>query len=94
MRLITMGGSIYKGYGTNYTQQEFNIKENGTAAQIVYNYTLFHIFDKVVLLILIPFLFFNSLIIIFFVNTLSLYFIIIFISFKPNFFLLFLFSSK
>eukprot|EP00483_Globobulimina_turgida_P003450 UN03456 len=39
MRLIMMAGSIYKGYGTNYPQQEYNVKSNGSASRIVYNYT-------------------------------------------------------
>ena len=39
MRLIQMAGSIYKGYGTNHPQQEYNVNSNGTAARIIYNHT-------------------------------------------------------
>ena len=37
--LITMAGSIYKGYGDDHIDHEYNIDNNQSAAQIVYNYT-------------------------------------------------------
>eukprot|EP01084_Bolivina_argentea_P168096 291588_1 len=39
MRLITMSGSLYSGYGKAHAQPEYNVRENISAAQIVYNYT-------------------------------------------------------
>ena len=39
MRLITMAGSVYKGYGSSYQEREYNVVKNLSASQIVYNYT-------------------------------------------------------
>merc|ERR1712228_106410 len=39
MRLIQMAGSIFRGYGTDYAQKEYNVNSNGSAARIVYNHT-------------------------------------------------------
>merc|ERR1712154_489695 len=35
--LVTMAGSIYKGYNDNHIDHEYNIVNNLTASQIVYN---------------------------------------------------------
>eukprot|EP01084_Bolivina_argentea_P038084 70422_1 len=38
-RIVTMAGSIYRGYGSNHAQAEYNIAQNQSAAKIVYNFT-------------------------------------------------------